>query len=154
MWTRHFIYRMSADKLCRLLHNVAEVLFLAGCFWMGLLVLACVLVNRPIYERVNAFLVGLLLLVPAPLLVVGERALACCSQSTRLDEDDPLPVIPSPRRRRETRRSSPPRSPVLPFEYEDVHWWADRPPTYEEALRLPKLEDMAPAIHQAGRSIA
>nr|XP_050030248.1 uncharacterized protein LOC126526373 [Dermacentor andersoni] len=143
----------------RCLSFLAEVFFLAGIIWLLLLTVASLLSSgsqkTSAAEHAGGLLVGLLFVLPAPLLFLMD---AVCRRTPRAPQD--LSLWPAARRRRPApvqREPSPPSSPGLAeeglataFPAPEPQWWAERPPTYEEAIRMPKFEDLhTPRVHQA-----
>ncbi|KAL3196398.1 hypothetical protein MRX96_045275 [Rhipicephalus microplus] len=146
-------------QLRRWLSFMAEVLFLAGIIWLLLLTVASLLSagsqKTSAAEHAGGLLVGLLFVLPAPMLFLMD---AICRRAPRTSQDATL--RPAARRRRPPpmqREPSPPSSPELAeegglmasFPSTQTPWWAERPPTYEEAIRMPKFEGLhTPRVHQ------
>lgn len=142
----------------RCLSFLAEVLFLAGVIWLLLLTVASLLGGghkTSAAEHAGGLLVGLLFVLPAPLLFLMD---ALCRRTSRPPQE--LPLWPTARRQRPApvqREPSPPSSPGLAEEGMAFPaaslWWAERPPTYEEAIRMPKFEDIhVPRVHQVAQT--
>ncbi|KAH6942301.1 hypothetical protein HPB50_003325 [Hyalomma asiaticum] len=153
----------------RCLSFLAEVLFLAGIIWLLLLTVASLLSagtqKTSAAEHAGGLLVGLLFVLPAPLLFLVD---AICRRTPRAAQAtvnlaiylQDLSLWPAARRRRPApvqREPSPPSSPgsaeegglMVPFPPADSPWWSERPPTYEEAIRMPKFENLqTPRVHQ------
>ncbi|XP_040355098.1 uncharacterized protein LOC121045830 [Ixodes scapularis] len=145
----------------RCLCFLTEILFLAGLIWLLLLFLATLLGgSQGAAERAGGLIIGMAFLLPAPLLFIFDLGLRRYSHGSRQVVPETSSwssgvLWPAARRSRRAPDPSPRSSPdVLPEEpgaSAMPQWWAERPPTYDEAMRMPKLEELGPRVHQSGR---
>lgn len=142
----------------RCISFAADVLFLAGIVWLLLLTIAALMGgshSRPA-EHAGALMLGVLFVLPAPMLFFLD---AMCRRGSPRHQPQESAPWPAARRSRAappvvpnaSPASSPPSSPELndPAFLLPQQWWEeDRPPTYEEAIRMPKLElVLEPSVH-------
>lgn len=138
----------------RCISFVADVLFLAGIVWLLLLTIAALMGGshaRPA-EHAGALMLGVLFVLPAPMLFFLD---AMCRRGSPRHQNQEAAPWPSARHSRAgpqaARNPSPASSPDLdePAFVLPQQWWEDeRPPTYEEAIRMPKLElVLGPSVH-------
>lgn len=143
----------------RCLCLLAEILFLAGLIWLLLLFLASLIGgSQGAHVREGGLLIGLAFLLPAPLLFFLDLGFRHYLHSTRpVSQDHGMGWTADGNLwttvRRERQDPSPPSrsQEVAEPGPSAVPWWAERPPTYEEAMLMPKFEELAPRVHEAHR---
>lgn len=142
------------DKVRRCITFVADVLFLVGIIWMLLLTSASLVGGSKTGRaaQTGPLTLALLLVLPAPALFFLDVLVRRTSSMHQAQEAASRTAARNPSSAAQaalnpsppTRHGSLEPSFVMP-----QHWWEEeRPPTYEEAIRTPKLELVeAPGLH-------
>lgn len=135
---------------------MADVMFVVGIVWLLFLAIASLVGGSHMAaEHAGPLMFGLVFVLPAPTLFFMD---ALCRRGPLRHQAQavaPWPAARPPARHprpaaQAARNPSPPASLASdePAFMEAEEWWKDeRLPTYEEAIREPKLEVLAPGVH-------
>ncbi|KAH9382778.1 hypothetical protein HPB48_023340 [Haemaphysalis longicornis] len=143
---------LSSTQVRRGISFVADVLFVVGIVWLLCLAIAALLGgSQAAAEHAGPLMFGLVFVLPAPMLFCLDALCRRGPPRHQAQGVEPWPAARQPRTATLVARNpSPPSSPGSDdpeFMAPPYEWRDERLPTYEEAIRAPKVEVLAPRLH-------